>query len=355
MSKGGRLSALGVALTTVWLASTCTAMAQLVIDGETIADAKTFDGAKAEGRLLAYGTYPADAMKPIMAAFQKDTGVTVEYVRLPSLNMYQRITSEFAAKKLEADYVDLTDLPLVGQLMERGILTVPFKTTSFDAIPAPLKNPDGRWYSLVRPVGVIAVNRSRVADADLPKSWKDLLDPKWKGVIGTPSIDAGGSVLTLYSFLREKVDPDFAKKLAALSPHIYPAVAPLSTDLARGEVAIGIGAIAEPVALQMKAGAPLRVIFPREGISSFPAAGGISSTAKHPNAAALYLDWMTSRHGGNLIAKGGAYPANPGSDRPHLEGLDYPPADQVWNLSLDEWTAEREPRMKEWRETFGIK
>ena len=81
MRKGGRLSALGAALAAAWLAWTSTATAQLVIDGETIADAKTFDGAKAEGRLLAYGTYPTDAMKPILAAFQKDTGVNVEYVR----------------------------------------------------------------------------------------------------------------------------------------------------------------------------------------------------------------------------------------------------------------------------------
>jgi len=349
----GRL--LQVVLAALWVAAVCPAAAQLVIGGETISDAKTLDAAKREGRLLAYGTYPGDAMKPILAAFQQDTGIAVEYVRLPTQTMYQRITSEYAAKKLEADYVDLTDLPLIAQLMERGILSVPHRVPAFDAIPAAIKNPDGRWYSLVRPVGVIAVNRSRVGDADIPKSWKDLLNPKWKGVIGTPSIDAGGSVLTMYSFLREKVDPDFAKKLAVLTPRIYPAVAPLATDLARAEIAIGMGAIAEPVALQMKAGAPMRVVFPSEGISSFPAAGGISSTAKNPNAAALFLDWMTSRHGGNVVARGGAYPANPGSERPHLEGLDYPPADQVWNLKIDEWMAERDTRMKEWRETFGVK
>jgi iron(III) transport system substrate-binding protein len=348
-------SRLTLALAALCFALCLPAAAQLVIAGEAISDAKTVDAARKEGRLLAYGTYPTDAMKPILAAFQHDTGVAVEYVRLPTQTMYQRVTSEFAAKKLEADYVDLTDLPLIAQLMERGILTMPHKVPAFDAIPPAIRNPDGRWYSLIRPVGVIGVNRSRVADADIPKSWKDLLNPKWKGVIGTPSIDAGGSVLTLYSFLRDKVDPDFAKKLAALTPRIYPAVAPLSTDLARAEIAIAIGAIAEPAALQMKAGAPLRVIFPSEGISSFPAAGGISSTAKNPNAAALYLDWMTSRHGGNVIARGGAYPANSESDRPHLEGLDYPPANQVWNLKLDEWMAERDVRMKEWRETFGVK
>jgi iron(III) transport system substrate-binding protein len=232
---------------------------------------------------------------------------------------------------------------------------VPHKVPSFDDIPTAIRDPQGRWYGLVRPVGVIAVNLARVAEKDIPKSWKDLLDPKWKGIVGTTNIDAGGSVLTLYMFLHDKVDPDFWKKFAAQSPRIYPAVAPLSTDLTRGEIAVAIGAIAEPVWLQMKAGAPVKVIFPAEGISSFPAAGGISTTAKNPNAAALFLNWMTSRHGGNVIARGGAYPANAKSNKPSLEGLDYPTQDQVYNLGAEEWTATRDARMKEWRDTFGVK
>jgi iron(III) transport system substrate-binding protein len=341
----------GIALCTM----TNMAHAQLVLDGETIADAKLFDAAKKEGHILHYGTYPADAIKPTHAQFTKDTGITVEYVRLPTQGMYQRVTSEFAAKKLEADIVDLTELPLIQILIERGVLNVPHKVPSFDDIPSALRDPEGRWYALVRPVGVLAVNLARVAEKDIPKSWKDLLDPKWKGIVGTSNIDAGGSVLTLYMFLRQKVDPDYWKKFAAQSPRIYPAVAPLSTDLARGEIAAAIGAIAEPVWLQMKAGAPVKVIFPVEGISSFPAAGGIATTAKNPNAAALFLNWMTSRHGGNVVARGGAYPANAKANAPTLEGLEYPPQDRVYNLKADEWIATRDARMKEWRDTFGVK
>jgi iron(III) transport system substrate-binding protein len=338
-----------------WIGLGTAAEAQLVVDGETISDAKTFTAAKAEGRLLHYGTYPIDAMKPIHQAFEAETGLKVEYVRLPSQSMYQRVTSEYAAKRLEADIVDLTELPLIQQLVERGVLNAPHKVPGFDKIPAAIREQDGRWYALVRPVGVVAVNRSRVADNEIPKSWKDILDPKWKGLIGTANIDAGGSVVTLYSFLREKIDPDFWPKLAALTPRIYPSIAPLATDLARGEIAIAIGAIAEPIWLQMKAGAPVKVIFPSEGISSFPAAGGVSTTAKNPNAAALFLDWITSRHGGNIVARGGAYPANVTSDKPHLEGLDYPPQDQVFNLKLEQWVVQRDDLMKQWRETFGVK
>src|SRR4051794_40953780 len=124
MHAVGRLIAIAMTVAILCIPFAHPARAQLVIGGEDISHAQTVDAARKEGRLLAYGTYPADAMKPILAAFQQDTGIAVEYVRLPTQSMYQRITSEFAAKKLEADYVDLTDLPLIGQLMERGILAV---------------------------------------------------------------------------------------------------------------------------------------------------------------------------------------------------------------------------------------
>jgi iron(III) transport system substrate-binding protein len=329
--------------------------AQLVIQGETIADARTFDAAKAEGRILVYSTYPAEMMNLILEGFAVDTGIKPELVRLPTPAMYQRITSEQSAGKLEADYIDLTDLPLVAQLVDRGILNVGRKVPSFEKIPTDIKDPTGRWYAVVRPISIISVNLSRVRENDIPKSWKDVLEPKWKGQLGVATIDSGGSAFTMYSFLRDKIDPEYWKKLAAQQPKLYPSVAPLAADIARGEIAVALGAISEQTIAQAKAGAPLRVIFPTEGISAFGANGGISSTAKNPNAAALLLDWLTSKRGGDIVAKVGAYPANPASDLPQSPGLAYPPTDRVWNLKADDWMSTRETWMQEWRGLFGTK
>jgi iron(III) transport system substrate-binding protein len=331
------------------------AQAQLVIDGETIADAKTLDAARTEGRAVIFSTYASEGMRAITEAFEKDTGIKLEVTRLPGAAMFQRAISEFAAGKLEADWVDVTDISWAVQLADRGIFTVKHKVPSFDQIPPETRDAEGRWYSIVRPASVIGVNLSRVPEAEAPKSWKDLLNPKWKGMIGTPNIDSGGSMWTMYSFLREKVDPDFWKKFAPQVPKQYPSIAPVAIDLARGEIAIGLGPLAEQTFLQMQAGAPLKVVFPTEGISSFPGVGGITPTAKNPNAAAVFLNWMTSKHGGNIIGKGGAYPANSLADPPEVAGYKYPPVSQVFNLKMESWTAGREAGMKEWRETFALK
>jgi iron(III) transport system substrate-binding protein len=327
--------------------------AQLVIDGETISDAKTFDAAKKEAALVAYGIYPVEQMTAILKAFQADTGITTEFVRLPTPNLFNRVTTEFAANKLDADYLDIADQTVINQLVERGVYA-PHKVPTFDRIPAALKEPQGRYYTVLRVISTaIVVNMSRVKEADVPKTLSDILDPKWKGVLGITSINAGGSAFTMDAFLREKLGNDYGQRMAALSPKIYPFIAPLVTDITRGEIALAVGAISEPILSQMKAGAPLKMVFPPEGVGSFPTVAGVTSTAKHPNAAALLIDWMTSKRGGQVIVKGGAYALHPDAGSPSSDLVTYLPSDKVWNIDTTKWLAEREARMAEWRQIFG--
>ena len=96
-------------------------------------------------------------------------------------------------KKLGADYIGLTDLPLFKQWIDMGILAS-YKPASFDAIPADLKDADGRWYYVVRPITSIAINTENVKEGEEPKSWTDLFDPKWKGKIGMQDPLQGGGV-----------------------------------------------------------------------------------------------------------------------------------------------------------------
>jgi iron(III) transport system substrate-binding protein len=331
------------------------ARAQLVIDGETISSQEVYEAAKKEGHFVVYSAIAQDIMKALLEDFQKDTGITPELVRLVSQPLFQRINAEFSAGRLEADYLDLTDLPLIQQLVERGVLNVAYKVPAFDRIQNDLRDDSGRWYGVLRTVSPVAVNTSRVAPADIPKRWADLADPKYKGLIATTNIDAGGSAFTLYAFMREILGVEFWKQLAAQKPRLYPGVAPLVNDLTRGESGIGMGSINELVSFQMKSGAPLKIVLPAEGVSSFPASGGITASAKHPNAARLYLDWMTSKRGGDRIAIAFAYGLNPLSGKPMLEGMDYPPGDKLWNINLARWVALREPWSAEWREIFGTK
>jgi iron(III) transport system substrate-binding protein len=350
MMRLGRI--LGGALGAWLLACGPLAAAALVVDGEAIADATLFDAAKKEGRVLLYGTWPESNFAPVKQAFESDTGISIDFVRFTTQMLFPRATAEFAAGKLNADYIDLTDLTLIRDLVQRGILGHPHKVPGFDRLAPEVRDAEGRWYVIFRLPQVMGINAAIVPKAEWPKSWLDLLQPQWQGKIGMPSLDVGGSAFTTFAFLREKVAPDYWSRLAANAIRIYPAVAPAISDLVRGEISISVTGASSFVE-QMKSGAPVDVIFPSEGVGVFPIAGGLTTTGQHPNAAAVFLDWMTSKRGGTMIAQQGSYALNPDVAPPTTpSGITFPPLTNVWNIDVEHWENIRDSYSKEWRATF---
>lgn len=329
-----------------------TAMAQLVIDGEEIADAELFEAAKAEGEVVIYGTWPPANQQVLSEAFTKDTGIQINHVRTTSQKLYPRALAEFSAGRLEADFIDLTDLTMLVDLVDKGVLSVEHKVPNWDKIDADLMDPEGRWYTFLRLVQVIGFNTAIVDEANAPTSFSDLLDPKWKDKIGMPGIEVGGSSFAVQAFLKEKIDTDFWTKFATQSPRVYPSVAPTVTDLARGEVEVALSS-ASSLYAQQQEGGPVKIVFPEEGLPAFPISGGITSVAPHPNAAKLYLNYIVSKRGGEAIARTGTYGTDPDAPRPSLEGLEFPPRDGLWLVSADHWFEIRDPYVAEWKAAFG--
>ena len=325
----------------------------LVVDGEEIADAKLMAAARAEKELNVYGTYPSENLSDALEGFRKDTGLKIEYIRVPTSRLYDRVLAEFSAGKLEVDYADLTDHTLIKEWMSRGILAK-HKTPWHDRLPHALRNDDGYWVFVYRPVQTIAVNTELVKEADYPKSWKDTFDPKWQGKMGMPNIEGGGAALTLFSFLRMEVDPDSWKKIAALNPRTYPSSAPNVNDLVRGRTSAAYGG-ASSFTEQIENGAPLKVILPTEGVAAFGGMGNVTSTAKHPNAAKVYVNYMTSKKGSTLIAKSGSYGTHPDSPAPVIAGVQLPPHDKVWNIDAEQWDKIHETWFEEWKVIFNRK
>jgi iron(III) transport system substrate-binding protein len=349
---GGMAPTIPALAMTLSLAVAGAAAKPLVIDGETISEDATFTAGRAEGTMTLFGSWPERYFAPVKAAFENDTGITIDYLRLATQMLYPRVTAEFAAGRLVADYVDLTDPTLMTELVRKGVIDRAHKIPGFDRVAPELREAEGRWYVVFRLPQVIGVNTAVVPKADRPRHWLDLLEPRWHGRIGIPSIDAGGSAFTTFAFLREKIALNFWSRLAANAPRIYPATSPTVADLSRGEVSV-IAVGSTTIMEQIDEGAPLELIFPPEGSPAFPVVAGITATARHPNAAAVFLDWMTSRRGGNELAKQGTYPLNPEAVPPVARnGAPFPPATQLWNIDVDHWQRVRDPYMNEWHTIF---
>ncbi len=325
----------------------------LVVDGEEIADAKLMAAAKAEGGLYAYGVIQTESMTEVLDAFRKESGLKIEYVRVPTSKLYDRVVAEFATGRLDADFADLTDHTLIKDWMSRGILAA-HKVPWHDKIAHALRDDNGYWYSTVRAIQTIAVNTEMVKEADYPKSWAETLEPKWKGKFGMQSIDAGGSALTLFAFLRIKVDPKSWDKIAANDPRTYATIAPVINDLVRGRIPAAY-ATASTLSDQIQNGAPIKIILPAEGMAAFGAMGNVTATAKNPNAAKVYVNYLTSKRGSALIAQAGSYGVHPDSPSPEAAGTKYPPQDKVWNIEAEQWDKIHETWVDEWKKIFNRK
>lgn len=322
----------------------------LVFDGETVGDAALVAAAQQEGKLVVYSASPIGYEKQLLAKFQADTGIPGEAIRLTSELLYQRVTGEFAGHRLGADFVDLSDPTLENQLGDAGILRA-YRVPNYNAVPAVLKDARGRWYAMSRLAIGIAVNGAVVKPADMPTRWTDLLDSKWKGKLGFASIEAGGTSFTPFLLLHKKYGVAFWKKLLAQDPRIYATAAPVVADLMRGEISVAINPNTSAID-QIESGAPMKFVFPSDGIPSPPELGGIAATAPHPHAAQLYLNWLTSKRGSQAVAALGEYPILPGI-APTSAGLPFPPASQLTNVSVADWTKLRAPISSEWHAVFG--
>jgi iron(III) transport system substrate-binding protein len=325
----------------------------LVIGGEKIADGTTYAAAKSEGKVVLYSTYILSAMKAVTAKFKADTGIDVEIVRLITPLMYDRVVSEYGTKKLVADYVDLTDITMVNTLAQKGILA-PYKTPSFGELGPALRDGDGHWYSLMRSLMGVGINTAVLAPGDIPKKWTDLTDPKYKGKLAFLGIDAGGTGFALAFFQNQKFGADYLKKIAALSPRTYLSGSPLDADLARGQFGIGIAPV-DGLLDDVRSGAPVKIITLAEGVPAYTTTGGMTTTAAHPNAAKVFLNWMTSKHGGEIIQQNGAYGPRKDTMAPAVEGAEFPTAQQLYNIRPADVINSRDALTKEWHTIFGVK
>ena len=352
--SGILIRGIGLLAATLFVCPAGSALAEpaaLVIDGQQIADGSTFDAAKREGKLELYSTYDTPVMKPIVEKFEADTGLGVDVIRLTSQPMFDRVTAEFSAHRLAADYVDTTDITLTSQLADRGVFRG-YKVPAFGSLEPVLRDGDGRWYSIIRSIMVIGINTALVKPSDVPSTWNDLLDPKWKGKIGFASIDAGGTAYSLYFFLRQRYGLDYWKRLAAQEARIVPTASPVVTDLARGETSVAFDPISSLVA-GAATGAPIKVIAPAEGVPSFGISGGITSTAPHPHAAELWMDWITSKRGAAVIGAGAAYGILRGEPTPAVPGLVIPPENRIYNIRIADYIGVRDAYTKDWHQLFG--
>lgn len=271
------------------------------------AQAPDIAAAKKEGSVVVYGTVVPQSMQ-INAGFEKKYGIQVEYWRADSTNIMDRALTEWRAGRPGFDVVEGSRAPQI--IMKKEGLFVGYVPPSSEKFPTQFKEKDAlmtAWRAL--PIGIL-YNTELVKADEAPKSWEDLLDSKWRGVIGMPDPSQHSTTAAFLWSLRKIMGEkwlNFATALAKQKPRMVSALAPVTDEIIRGEVRVGITYI--KYVKQYKG--PLDYVLMDRYLSD-PNYMSVGAKARHANAARLYMEYACSQEGQKAMAGEGEFVLYPG-------------------------------------------
>jgi iron(III) transport system substrate-binding protein len=275
--------------------------------------------AKKEGKVVWYTSTPIETAQKIARLFETETGIKVEMFRSGGSAIVRRFLQEQQAGRLAADVMTTSDPAATAALARKGAF-VAFKPKNFDKIVEEGRDKDGYFVAQRLNLMTIYLRSDKVADADRPKSWTDLLDPRHKGklVMTDPSFTA--LQLMVVATLSKNLGWDYYEKLRKNDIMIVKGNQQVSDNIKRGERLIAVGALDSYAADERRAGHPIVTILPADGTFVIPAPTVVIKGSPNPNAAKLLAEFMIGDAVQSLFPADGGYAAR--KDIP-------PPADGV--------------------------
>jgi iron(III) transport system substrate-binding protein len=322
--------------------------------GAARADPSALEQAAAkEGQLTWYTSQlDSDTAHAVANAFSKlHPGVAVNVIRTTTQVAYQRVNQELAHNVLQCDVFSTAD---IGQYIRMAAKKEFAKYTPPDAaqLSPPFQNfdPEGYYYPTQSGEVVIAYNKQKVSAAAAPKSWRALLDPKWKNKItaGSPAYGAyaGNWVILMSRMYGWKYLEDFRKN----NPLVTRSGIDTVNFLNSSESWVGVSP--SPSVLQsMDRGNPLQIVYPTDGAVLMIVPSAVMAKAPHPNAARLFLDFMLGADYGRILVKARNEPLRP--DVHPLPGAKSVIEIKTIHLSNAEVTEGIPKIIRQWRDLFG--
>ena len=284
------------------------------------------EAARKEGKVVWYTSLALTSSEKVAKLFETAyPGVKVEVHRTGSQRILQRMMQELQAGIKNVDVVHTSDAGHYVLLKEKKLL-MRYAPAGVDAFGAGFKDRDGYHYGLRATVNVIAYNTKVISPADAPRTWKDLLDPKWRGRLVTAHPGYSGVIATHVLALVHLHGWDYFKALAQNKPMLVQSAVDPSGVVASGERPVAVDGGDYTFYQVKKKGNPVEIVYPKEGVPLVVSPSAITSFAPHPNAARLFTDFIFSREIQQVLADTeGLYSGHPQvtypSDKPRLSDL----------------------------------
>lgn len=321
-------------------------------------EARLYELAKPEGKVVWYEAAPLEPMQQFVARFSKKyPGIEVQLLRTTGPQQYQRFLQESQAGQHIADVLLLSDRPLMEALIADGHIAR-WRVPAFDRIPEAFRIGDSAYAPYTTDVAIV-YNKDRVTEEEvkiLAASWKGVLDPRFKGRFAIVKRKCGVCYAAVHMFLDPAMAAEygepFLRAVAAQKPAIYNDN-PVALDrIIAGErdfvfwlwEAIGF--------TKWQQGAPVRWIRPSPTPEWGNSWQAISGHAPHPHAARLFLSWTMSPEGAQALQEtyGSSTTIDGVADtRPVTKEAWHKPIHKRYDMDWKRWDRNYEKDMSLWQ------
>ena len=298
-------------------------------------------GARKEGGLSLYTTMTPEDASPLIAAFEKRYGVKLTMWRGINQKVVQRALAEARAGKFSVDVYEGSGHGM--EILHREALLEKFWSPAFADIPQEAFPRHGYYAPDNLLFFVMGYNTRLVKPGDVPRSYEDLLQPRWSGNFGIEASDVIWFAAVAKAMGEEKGLAYFGK-LAAMKPQIRNGHTLMTELVAAGEIPVVLTLYNQAVDKLKERGAPIdwKPLPPAFGRAD---GIGVAKQAPHPHAALLFVDFVLSPEGQRFIMAASRVPVNRKVGSPFNQ-RDF----RIVELApvVDEWDAWE----KRWQELF---
>jgi iron(III) transport system substrate-binding protein len=257
------------------------------------------EGAKKEGVVSIYTSMPLDDMAALTSAFEAKYGVKAKVWRSGSEKILQRGLLEAKANRFEVDVFE-TNSPETEVLSREKVLIAGNSPYLNELIPQAIPS-HKEWIATRLNIFTCAYNTKLVKKEELPKTYQDLLDPKWKGKLSVEADDSDWLAETVMKMGEEKGLALFREIARKNAVSVRKGHTLLSNLVASGEVPLALTVYNYKIEQMKNSGAPIDW-FALDPTIARPNANGVARNAPHPHAALLFQDFELSE-GQHILGK----------------------------------------------------
>jgi iron(III) transport system substrate-binding protein len=260
------------------------------------------EAARKEGKISYYSALELNVAERLGKAFEaKYPGISVHVERSGAERIYQRIAQEQGSGINAVDVANSTDPAHYLDWKSKDWLAPYLPDDVAKHFPADQFDPDGLWATSCAWMEVIGYNTSLVKPEDAPKSYADLLDPKWQGKIVKAHPGYSGAIMTATFVLSRELGWQFFEKLAQQKILQVQSAADPPKKLLLGERAVMADGNDYNLALLKEQGKPVEVVYASEGSPLIIVPSGVFRNAPNPNAARLFQSFFLGLEGQQLL------------------------------------------------------